>query len=199
MSMDSRVLTGIAGVLLLTAFWGQVALAGETVPAGYASAARAHDVPADILYAVALTESGKVVDRSRTRRPWPWTLNVGGTGHFYASREDAHRALLHFLDQGKRSVDIGLMQVNWRWHRNKLGDPWQALDPYHNLRVGAAILQACYRNEPDWWVSVGCYHAPNNQTFASRYSKKVATHWRRIARRPAPGAVPEAGAAGTRQ
>ena len=127
--MDFRVPAGVAATLLLTAFWGQVALAGETVPAGYASAARAHGLPADILYAVALTESGKVVDRSRTRRPWPWTLNVGGTGYFYASREDAHRALQGFLDQGKRSVDIGLMQVNWRWHRDKLGDRYVPMAP----------------------------------------------------------------------
>ena len=84
----------------------------RSVPAGYASAARTHGIPADIFYAVALTESGKVVDRFRTRRPWPWTLNVGGRGYFYAPREDAHRALRRFLAQGKRSIDIGLMQVN---------------------------------------------------------------------------------------
>ena len=166
---------------MLNAFWGQAALAGETVPAGYASAARAHGIPADILYAVALTESGKVVDRFRSSRPWPWTLNVGGKGYFYASREDAHRAFLHFLEQGKRSIDIGLMQVNWRWHRDELGDPWQALDPDLNLQVGARILGSCYRDRRDRWDAVGCYHAPNNPSVASRYSEKVAAHWRRIA------------------
>ena len=48
MSMASRVLIGVAAALLLTAFWRLVVLAGETVPAGYASAARAHGVPADL-------------------------------------------------------------------------------------------------------------------------------------------------------
>ena len=179
--MYSRVLTGVAVPLLLNALWGPVVAAGEFVPAVYSSAAHAHGVPADIFYVVALTESGKIVDRFRTRRPWPWTLNVGGTGYFYASREDAHRALLHFLDQGKRSIDIGLMQVNWRWHRDKLGDPWQALDPDHNLQVGARILGRCYRGRRGRWEAVGCYHAPNTPSVASRYSKKVAAHWRRIA------------------
>ena len=56
MSMGSRVPAGVAAALWLTVFWGQVALAGETVPAGYAFAARAHGIPADILYAVALTD-----------------------------------------------------------------------------------------------------------------------------------------------
>ena len=89
---------------------------------------------------------------------------------------------MYFLDQGKRSIDIGLMQVNWRWHRDTLGDSWQALDPDHNLRVGAKILASCYRDHRDRWDAVGCYHAPNNATFANRYRKNVAAHWRRVAR-----------------
>jgi soluble lytic murein transglycosylase-like protein len=181
--VSSRVFAHVAVALLLNALLGSVALAGESIPAGYASVARAHGVPADIFYAIALTESGKVVDQFRTRRPWPWTLNVGGKGYFYSSREDAHRALQGFLAQGKRSIDIGLMQVNWRWHRDKLDDPWQVLDPDHNLQVGARILASCYREGRDRWDAVGCYHAPNNQKFASRYRKNVAAHWRRIARR----------------
>jgi len=183
MSVASRVLLGAAAALVLNLLVESDAFAGESIPVGYASAARAHGVPADIFYAVALTESGKIVDRFRTRRPWPWTLNVGGKGYFYASREDAHRALLRFLAQGKRSIDIGLMQVNWRWHRDKLRDPWRALDPEHNLQVGARILATCYRERSDRWDAVGCYHAPNNKKFASRYRKNLAAHWRRIAGR----------------
>jgi soluble lytic murein transglycosylase-like protein len=175
-----RIFHRVAAVLLLSALWGPICLADESVPVGYASAARAHGIPADVFYAVALTESGKVVDGFRTRRPWPWTLNVGGKGYFYASRDDAHRALQRFLAEGKRSIDIGLMQVNWRWHRDKLGDPWRALDPDHNLHVGARILANCYQERGDRWDAVGCYHAPNNPAFARRYSKTVAAHWGRI-------------------
>ena len=76
-----------------------------------------------------------------------------------------------------------LMQVNWRWHRDKLGDPWRALDPNHNLQVGARILASCTRARRNPWDAVGCYHAPQNPTFARRYRKVVAAHWRRIARR----------------
>ena len=181
--MSSTLFVHVVVVLLLNALGGPVTFAGESVPAGYAAAARAHGIPADIVYAIALTESGKNVDRFRTHRPWPWTLNVGGTGYFYRSHEQAHRALVRFLAQGKRSIDIGLMQVNWRWHRDKLGDPWLALDPDHNLQVGAKILATCYREGQDRWDAVGCYHAPNNPTFANRYRKKVAARWRRITRK----------------
>ena len=93
---------------------------------------------------------------------------------------EAWQALRDWLAQGKRSIDIGLMQVNWRYHQKRLGDPWQALDPYHNLRVGADILQDCYATEQDWWASVGCYHAPANPARAERYRRRVESQWRRI-------------------
>ena len=51
--------------------------------------------------------------------------------------------------------------------------PWQALDPDHNLQVGARILATCYRERRDRWDAVGCYHAPNNRKFARRYRVQV--------------------------
>ena len=116
----------------------------SSVPTGYQSVAAERGIPASVLYAVALTESGKQVDQPDGYRPWPWTLNVAGRGYYFTSRLDAWRALTGWLEAGKRSIDIGLMQVNWRYHQDRLGTPWQALEPYHNLRVGAGILHDCY-------------------------------------------------------
>lgn len=154
--------------------------AGETVPSGYQVVATERAIPEAIFYAVALTESGRDVEAQGIRRPWPWTLNVAGKGYYYSTRLEAWQALRDWLAQGRRSIDIGLMQVNWRYHRERLGDPWQALDPYHNMRVGAEILQDCYASRQDWWDSVGCYHAPANSERASRYRRRVETQWRRI-------------------
>jgi hypothetical protein len=78
------------------------------------------------------------------------------------------------------SMYKNLMQVNWRYHQDKLGSPWQALDPYHNLRVGAEILQDCYTNRQDWWSSVGCYHSPANTQKAEQYIGRVLSKWQRL-------------------
>ena len=152
----------------------------DTVPSGYRLVASEKKIPESIFYAVALAESGRTLPADGVRRPWPWTLNVAGDGYYYATRHEAWQALRDWLDQGKRSIDIGLMQVNWRYHQSRLGDPWQALDPYHNLRVGADILQDCYATRRDWWVSVGCYHAPANPERATRYRRRVESLWRYI-------------------
>jgi hypothetical protein len=153
------------------------------VPGGYRAVAAETGVPDTVLYAVALAESGVGTDADGVRRPWPWTLNVAGRAHVYPTRAAAYHALDAFFARGERSIDIGLMQVSWRFHRAKLGDAWEALDPYHNLRVGARILRACFEQRGDWWAGVGCYHAPADPERAQRYRARVAGHWRRLVSR----------------
>ena len=148
------------------------------VPAGYQQLAAKHGVPPAILYAVALTESGAKLTDNRFR-PWPWTLNVEGEGHYFSTRRAAYTALTAHQNDGGRSIDIGLMQVNWRYHRARLRDAWQALDPYFNLDVGAQILRERYREHGDWWQAVGRYHSSTLER-AERYRKRVRRHWQKV-------------------
>lgn len=152
----------------------------SVVPDGYRRVAAAHGIPHELFYAVALAESGKRIAQHHLIRPWPWTLNIAGQGQYYASRRAAVAAAHQALARGERSVDFGLMQVNWVYHGQALGSVERAIDPYHNLEVGAAILAGCYRARGDWWDAVGCYHAPNNVERATRYRHRVERIWSRI-------------------
>ena len=145
------------------------------VPPVYQRIAQANNIPPTLFYAIALTESGQR-QWSRQHRPWPWTLNVNGQGHYYPSRKAAWLALQAALATN-RNVDVGLMQVSWRYHRKGLGTSWLALDPQHNLRVSAAILQRCFTRVGDWPTAVGCYHAPNDPIRAARYQQRVSQYW----------------------
>ncbi len=147
------------------------------IPPAYLSIAREVGVPPRLLYAVALTESALRFSTAAVQ-PWPWSLNVNGKTEYHASRADAYRAIRRHLAAGRRSIDIGLMQVNWRWHRETLQDPWKALDPYHNLRTGARLLRDRYRECGDWLTAAGRYHAPaatrRSQALAKTYRHHVA-------------------------
>ena len=165
--------------LVVVALCAGPARAGEAVPEGYRAVAAEFGIPHALFSAVALTESGRQFD-TKDIRPWPWTLNVAGKGHYFSSRAEAWQALKQLPDSGNTSIDIGPMQVSWRYHRSRLGSPWRALDPYHNLRVGAGILQACARQKGDWWSGVGCYHAPNDPARAERYRRRVQSRWQRL-------------------
>ena len=167
-------LVGVALVLMVCP-WAR----GETIPQAYVQVAGRHGIPPEVLYAVALTESALVLTTGR-QRPWPWTLNVHGRGERYRTRLEAWEAIQRHLEAGRTSIDIGLMQVNWRWHRNPLGNPWRALDPYHNLQVGASLLRERFQESGDWSVAVGRYHAPSNPRYAQRYRTRVQRQLERL-------------------
>jgi soluble lytic murein transglycosylase-like protein len=174
---DAVLLLPTLALLLVT----PTLFAASSVPDGYRRVAAMHGIPSALFYAVALAESGKRIDGLRTMQPWPWTLNVHGDGHFYPTRRAATAALQEALDGGRTSVDIGLMQVNWKYHGGALGPMEEALDPYRNLDVAATILVTCYRSRGAWWAAVGCYHAPNDRSRAARYRARVRGIWSGLA------------------
>ena len=157
-----------------------VSPAGEAIPPAYLQMAARFDIPAAILYAVALTESGTQIPALSARRPWPWTLNIAGKGFYFPTRHAAWQVLDARLAAGETRIDIGLMQVNWHYHQRRLENSWLALAPDHNLAVAAEILRRCYAERGDWWAGVGCYHAPNNATRATRYLERVRAAWQSV-------------------
>ena len=81
----------------------------QNIPAGYVQIANQYDVSPLVLYAVALTESGQSTLSDGYFRPWPWTLNINGEGHYFPSRYAAWQALQTSIAASNNSVDIGLM------------------------------------------------------------------------------------------
>lgn len=169
----------IIGLAVLLCCRGVSADSAGTVPWGYAAAAEANGVPAEVLYAIALTESGRTIAPGRLR-PWPWTLNVRGRPERFVTRAEAHAALIRYLEKGITLIDVGLMQVNWHHHQHRLGTPWAALEPYHNIRVGSRILLEEYRRTGNWREAIGRYHAPGRTPKrlrrAEQYRQRVGKH-----------------------
>ena len=157
------------------------------IPPAYRRVADEYGIPPQVLYAVALTESGLRMPGSRDHRPWPWTLNVAGKSYRYGTRNEAYVGLMQHLERTDL-VDVGLLQVNWRYHGQKLMDQNLSLDPWFNLRVGASILREMFDDCGDWmtaagryhcgdWMTAaGRYHAPANPERAARYAAKVRRH-----------------------
>lgn len=144
------------------------------VPAGYHAVARETGVPAGLLFAIALTESGRSKD-GRTL-PWPWAMNVRGQSMFFGSRREAEASLRRLTEEGE-TPDVGLMQVSLRWHPRKLGAT--PFEPYANLRAGAAVLREEYRRTGDWWSAVARYHSADPERGAA-YRARVLSWYRRV-------------------
>ena len=151
------------------------------VPALYRTVAAEYGIPPLLLYAIACVESTTPL-ADRTVKPWPWTLSINAAPYYYATQTEALAALHWARQRPVKQLGIGLMQIEWRYHRQRLPDLASALDPAFNLRTGAAILRTEYRNAGgDWDLAVKRYHSrtPHRQ---EGYVKRVNAVLRRLTR-----------------
>lgn len=157
-------------------------------PPAYQLAAQQAGVPAPLLYAVALQESGTSL-RGRLI-PWPWTLNIAGTAQRYTTRNSACAALRRSLRRTLTTrIDAGLGQINIGYNAQRFGDPCEVLDPYRNLAITAAILRERYTS--DWLVAAGRYHRPAGGAPAAHYRHRIDQHLSRVLGDPAQVATAE--------
>lgn len=171
--------------------------AQEIPPPAYQLAAQNAGVPSEVLYAVALTESGLRLNdvdennsgsnrsESESRRgrlrPWPWTLNIAGKGRFFKTREDACLALTETLKTvSAKRVDVGVAQINYGYHSARVNAPCDLLDPYLNLSIAATILKEQHKEGEDWLITIGRYHSPANGSRAASYRNAANRHLARI-------------------
>jgi hypothetical protein len=151
----------------------------EDIPPDYRLAARQAGIPAAVLYAVALQESG--MRREGRFAPWPWTLNVAGRPRRFENRADACRELTKSLRAHPlKRVDVGLAQINLGHQRHRYQRPCDLLDPRQNLAVAADILREQYRPGESWLAAIDRYHRPAGGPSALRYRQRVKKHLARL-------------------
>ncbi len=158
-----RVLLLLAGLAALPA-WADPARAPvnpftECDTAIEAAAKGPGKVPDKLLPAIARVESGRLDPATGRIRPWPWTINVEGTGYFYDTKEQVIAAVQAFQAKGMRSIDVGCMQVNLLHHPNAFADLDEAFDPAANARYAVHFLTALYAQAKDWHLATAWYHS----------------------------------------
>lgn len=175
----------MAAPVVLSAWLGLIVFctatteASEPPPPAYQMIAIPEGVPSEVLYSVALQESGTLV-RGRLV-PWPWTLNVAGTGYRFATRADACNALLLAIASvGRARVDVGLGQTNMQANGHRYTDPCEGLDPHKNLQVTAQILAEQKAKSENWISAAGRYHRPAGGAPAARYRRAFTEHLSRV-------------------
>lgn len=166
--------------LLLCLFFIATRVCAEKLPEAYKRIAQLENVPAEVLYSLALAESS--YELSHGVRPWPWTLNVAGKAYRYPTRWEAYQATLSFIQRYPlKRIDVGIAQINLGWNGHYFNSVWHAFDPYLNLRVAARLLYGCYqRHWGSWIAAAGCYHRPAGGKQALIYQYAVQRHLSRL-------------------
>lgn len=146
------------------------------IPPLYQQISRQFHVPARYVFCIALQESQKQTHGRLL--PWPWTLNIAGTGQFYPTRQAALKGLRQALTTTKL-VDVGLMQVNVKYHGHRFKRIEDMLDPVLNLQMGAQILRENYTRFLSWDTAIGKYHSYGNKPAQQQRAKRYLQHVKR--------------------
>jgi soluble lytic murein transglycosylase-like protein len=152
-----------------------VALADDKVTIGYneqaltvliASAEKKHQIPSGLLTAIAKTESGIKA----------YALNVGGRSVFPASISAAQGMLEDKVNAGVTNIDVGVMQLNYRWHANGFANTQEMLNPKRNIEYAAKLLKSLKARHGSWHKAVRYYHSATPEHH-KKYSRKVVMCW----------------------
>ena len=140
---------------------------------------RKYGIPKHLLRAISITESGRWHKEEKMMLPWPWTINVEGKGHFFKTKHDAVTAVNRFREQGKKSIDIGCMQVNMRHHPEAFPSVIKGFDMANNVGYAAKLLKSHYNNYGNWQQAIAAYHS-KTKSLGRKYFSKVKYNWQKV-------------------
>jgi Flp pilus assembly protein TadD len=129
------------------------------------------DIPRSLLYAIAVTESGRRTQDGGLS-PWPWTLNVDGKGLYVDSQQEAVALAERLLGQGARNIDLGCLQISSQYHPRAFTSLYEAFTPAANARYAARLLRSLYQRLGSWERAVAHYHSANPERGAA-YQQRV--------------------------
>lgn len=134
----AKRVAALAATLLWSSCAGAVSEHDQVSREEWERALKVADVPAEILYAIGLQESGTTLGGQRGFAPWPWVLNVNYRGRYFRTRDEARDALALEVKRGNQNVAVGMLQIYLRYNGHRVSDPLTLLDPSVNLQVVAA-------------------------------------------------------------
>tara|TARA_E500000331_G_C17109472_1_gene648993 strand:- start:83 stop:694 length:612 start_codon:yes stop_codon:yes gene_type:complete len=134
-------------------------------------------LPNGLLTSISLVESG-IQKKEKGFQSWPWTLNVSGKSKYFDNKQEVLDYLRLNLKKNK-SIDVGCMQINTKYHLKKFNDLDHIIDPKENVKYAAEFLSRLYKKHRSWNEAISRYHSsiPKKKKL---YLKKVYSFWNNL-------------------
>lgn len=160
--------SALAAICLSSLAAGAANAAANPCEAEILRAADRYGIPAGILYAVGLTETGNKGSLQ------PNALNIEGKAVFPRSRAEALADFENARRDGKTLIDLGCMQINHHYHASQFRSVADMLDPHRNVDYAARFLASLHARHQTWSMAVARYHAgPDNDPAQKVYVCRV--------------------------
>jgi len=125
-----------------------------------------NQIPSGLLQAIAKVESGYHA----------YAVNVAGKPVIARNIIQATTVIEEALASGIQNIDIGVMQINYRWHGEKFQSYTEMLNPKTNIKYAGALLAGLYRQHGSWHKAIRYYHSANS-VHHRKYSRKITIEW----------------------
>ena len=136
-------------------------------------------LPNKLLTSISLVESGVI--EGNTVNPWPWALNVNGKSKYFDNKKDTLSFLRESL-QKNRNIDVGCMQINYKFHGHNFKNLDHILNPEENVKYAAEFLKKLFKRHKSWNEAISRYHS-SEPSRKKRYLKKVRNFWDKLRQR----------------
>jgi hypothetical protein len=135
-----------------------------------------HGIPAGLLQAIGMVESGRRDPLTGKAEPWPWTVNADGEPHVFDTKQQAVDWVRKAQVRGVQSIDVGCAQVNLMYHPTAFASVEQAFDPASNTDYAARFLRELWETSAsrNWMTAAGQYHSQTPE-LADAYREQVRT------------------------
>jgi hypothetical protein len=140
------------------------------------AAERRYRIPAGLLSAIALVETGRTLPGTGARTAWPWTIHAEGKGRWLDSPEEAVAMVKALKAKGVKNIDVGCMQINQMHHPDAFPNLKTAFTPAANADYAARFLSELFQETRSWIKAASYYHSRTPER-SKRYKKLVLAAW----------------------
>jgi len=106
----------------------------------------------------------------------PYAVNIEGKTITANDKSKAVKTIKEALNQGVTNIDIGIAQINYRWHKNNFKNIEEMLNPTANIEYAARLLSSLFKQHGTWHKAIRHYHSANPDHYR-QYSRKVVIAW----------------------
>lgn len=137
---------------------------------------RLYGIPARLLNAISLVESGRYDRDDRETKAWPWTVTSQGEGKYFPTKAEAIAEVRRLQAASVKSIDVGCMQINLMYHPNAFKSLDEAFEPVANVGYAARFLTGLY-DATDNWVTAASYYHSQTPSLAAAYRDRLMKVW----------------------
>ncbi|MCF8494662.1 MAG: lytic transglycosylase domain-containing protein [Rickettsiaceae bacterium] len=125
-----------------------------------------YSIPSGLLVAIAKIESGMNA----------YALNVNGKSVLASNSREASSLIASARKVGISNIDVGIMQLNYRWHASGFASIQEMLNPQRNIEYAASFLLRLKKQHGTWHKALRYYHSAKPEHH-KKYSRKVVLCW----------------------